>query len=47
MERQDSALILNAQLKLELGPAVEDALVKGLAVHFVADAELMRDRWYW
>jgi hypothetical protein len=47
MDRQDSALVLNAQLKLELGPAVEDALVKGLAVHFVADAELMRDRWYW
>ena len=45
--RQDNALILNAQLKLELGPVVEDALVKGLAVHFMAEAELMRDRWYW
>lgn len=46
-ERRDGALILNAQLKLELGAAVEDALVKGLAVHFVAEAEIMRDRWYW
>lgn len=45
--RQDNALVLDAQLKLELGPVVEDALVKGLAVHFVAEAELMRDRWYW
>ena len=46
-ERRDSALYLTAQLKLELAPAVEDALIKGLAVHFVAEAELMRDRWYW
>ncbi|PUE34938.1 DUF4390 domain-containing protein [Limnohabitans sp. Jir72] len=47
VERQDGSLLLNAQLKLELGPAVEDALIKGLAVHFVAEAEVMRDRWYW
>ena len=46
-ERRDAALYVTAQLKLELGPAVEDALVKGLAVHFVAEAEVMRDRWYW
>lgn len=46
-ERRESALYLTAQLKLELAPAVEDALIKGLAVHFVAEAELMRDRWYW
>jgi Domain of unknown function (DUF4390) len=46
-ERRDAALHLTAQLKLELAPAVEDALIKGLAVHFVAEAELMRDRWYW
>jgi hypothetical protein len=45
--RLDNALVLNTQLKLELGPVVEDALVKGLAVHFMAEAELMRDRWYW
>ena len=46
-ERRDTALYLTAQLQLELAPAVEDALIKGLAVHFVAEAELMRDRWYW
>jgi hypothetical protein len=46
-ERRDTALYLTAQLKLELGAAVEDALIKGLAVHFVAEAEVMRDRWYW
>ena len=47
VERQDGNLLLQVQLRLELGPAVEDALIKGLAVHFVAEAEVMRDRWYW
>ena len=47
VERQDGALVLQASLKLELGPAVEEALLKGVPVHFVAEAELMRDRWYW
>ena len=46
-ERREAALYLTAQLKLELAAAVEDALMKGLAVHFVAEAEVMRDRWYW
>ena len=47
VERQDSSLVLQVALKLELGAAVEEALLKGVAVHFVAEAELMRDRWYW
>jgi hypothetical protein len=46
-ERREAALYLTAQLKLELAAAVEDALMKGFAVHFVAEAEVMRDRWYW
>ena len=47
LERQEQGLLLQAQLKLELAPAVEDALAKGVAVHFVAEAELVRERWYW
>lgn len=47
VERQDPAVLLQASLKLELGAAVEEALLKGVAVHFVAEAELMRERWYW
>ena len=47
LERQEQGLLLHALLKLELGPAVEDALAKGVAVHFVAEAELVRERWYW
>ena len=46
-ERTDGALLLHTTLKLELGPAVEEALVKGVPVYFVAEAELLRDRWYW
>jgi len=47
LERQEQGLLLHALLKLELGAAVEDALAKGVAVHFVAEAELVRERWYW
>jgi hypothetical protein len=46
-ERAEGALLLHTTLKLELGPAVEEALVKGVPVYFVAEAELLRDRWYW
>lgn len=46
-ERSDGALVLHATLKLELGPAVEEALTKGVPVYFVAEAEVLRDRWYW
>jgi len=46
-ERSDGALVLHTTLKLELGPAVEDALLKGVPVYFVAEAEVLRDRWYW
>jgi len=46
-ERSDGALVLHTTLKLELGPVVEEALIKGVPVHFVAEAEVLRDRWYW
>jgi len=47
VERQEQGLVLHAHLRLDLGATVEDALMKGVAVHFVAEAELMQDRWYW
>lgn len=47
LERLDNALVLHASLKLDLSGPVEDALLKGVPLHFVAEAELMRDRWYW
>lgn len=47
VEKRDTGVMLHAHLRLELSAAVEDALLKGVPVHFVAEAELMRDRWYW
>lgn len=45
--RAEDGLFLTAQIRLELPSIVEDALQKGVAVFFVAEAELLRDRWYW
>ena len=47
LERQDDALVLSVQLDLELPFVVEDALLKGIPVYFVASADVMRERWYW
>ena len=47
VERGDDGLYLSARLQFALPAVVEDALNKGIPVHFVADAEVMRERWYW
>lgn len=47
VEQTDGELFLFAQMRFELAPSVEDALRKGIAVHFVADARITRERWYW
>lgn len=39
--------MLFANVKIELPPAVEDALLKGVPMFFVAQAEVVRHRWYW
>lgn len=46
-ERADDGIYLSASLKLEIAPAVEDALSKGIPLIFVAEAEIYRERWYW
>jgi hypothetical protein len=33
--------------RLELPRAVEDALQRGVPLYFVAEAQLLRSRWYW
>lgn len=45
--REGDELILSARLDFALSPVVEDALHKGIPVHFVAEAEVLRERWYW
>lgn len=47
LERADKSLVLNSALRLELGSSLEDALLKGVAIHFVVQADVYRDRWYW
>lgn len=47
LERDGEAVLLTATVKFELPAAVEDALLKGVAMIFVAEAEVLRERWYW
>ncbi|MBS1144202.1 MAG: putative proline rich signal peptide protein [Proteobacteria bacterium] len=43
----DDGYVLSADFKLELNPRLEEAVTKGLILHFVADFELSKARWYW
>ncbi|MGB4584626.1 MAG: DUF4390 domain-containing protein [Rhodoferax sp.] len=47
LERADDALWLSTQLQFDLSPAVVDALHKGIPIFFVAEANVLRERWYW
>jgi hypothetical protein len=46
-DRTEEGLLLSANVNFELSPAVEEALAKGIPMFFVAEAVLLRDRWYW
>lgn len=43
----EDSLLLSSVINLELGPAVEDAVMRSVPVYFVAQADVFRDRWYW
>ncbi len=45
--RSDTSLDLEFAVRLNLPRAVEDALHRGVPLYFVADAQLLRNRWYW
>ncbi len=47
LERSDDEWQLSAQLQFEIPPAVEDALLKGIPMVFVYNADVLRERWYW
>jgi hypothetical protein len=47
LEQADDGVYLSAQVQFELPPLVEEVLEKGIAIYFVAEAELYRERWYW
>lgn len=47
VERAEDAVLLSATVRFELPQVVEDALAKGIPMFFVAEATLLRDRWWW
>jgi hypothetical protein len=47
IDRKDDNIQLTAVVKFDLPTAVEDALLKGVPVIFVAGADVYRERWYW
>ena len=47
VERADDGLYLSATANFELSPVVEDALMKGIPLFLVVEADIYRDRWYW
>ena len=46
-ERAGDSVLLSATVKFELPAVVEEALLKGVALIFVAEADVLRERWYW
>lgn len=47
VERVDDEILVSAQVLFELPAAVEEALVKGIPMFFVTEADVLRERWYW
>lgn len=47
LEADADGVYLTTGVKFELSAIVEDALLKGIPMFFVAEADVLRDRWYW
>lgn len=47
VERLDDEVLVSAQVAFELPSAVEEALLKGIPMFFVTDAQVLKERWYW
>lgn len=47
LERSEDGVYLSGALSLQLPALVEDALYKGIAMYFITEAEVARERWYW
>lgn len=47
IERIDDGVWLSTTLRFELPMVVEDALLKGIPIYFLVEADVMRERWYW
>lgn len=40
------AYVLDATFQIDLGPTLEEALTRGVTLHFVTEFELLYERWY-
>ena len=47
LRASDDGYVLNADFAFDLNARLEEAVTKGVALHFVAEFELGRPRWYW
>lgn len=47
LQRDGDDLLLTSSLHWVLPDLVQDALLKGIPVHFIAQADMGRERWYW
>lgn len=47
VQRVADGVQLSVRLELEPSPPLEDALLKGVPVYFVWQADVVRERWYW
>jgi hypothetical protein len=46
-ERSVNEVFVSANVNFELPAVVEEALLKGVPMFFLLEAELYQDRWYW
>ena len=46
-ERAEDGLAVSFSTRFELPRQAEDALLKGVAIYFVAEVQVLRSRWYW
>lgn len=44
---QSPGIYLDATFEFELAPTLDEALHKGIALYFVIEFELLRERWWW
>lgn len=47
MERSEEGVYLSASVQFDVPVVVEDAMLKGIPMFFVAEADIYRARWYW
>jgi hypothetical protein len=47
VQKLEGALTLDFNVRVSLPRAVEEAAQRGVPIYFLAQAQLLRDRWYW